>query len=301
MATSTMSIDWEDFSQLCSKYEFGKFTEPTQKAIERQTDIMLNLFDETNCKATFFILGKLAAYKPKLVKLIAARGHEIALHGQNHVAMFTLTPEQAKDDIATSQKIVTDIIGAPVYGYRAPFFSIKNENLYLLQSLTELGLTYDSSIFPMELPRYGIPKFPTNDALYILPNGKKIVELPMTIGHFLNKPIPVCGGGYFRLFPGFLLNKIFKCISTQQKDSMIYMHPYEFDSKAIDVSANYPSTATYSKSKVLALNFKWNLFRPSITGKLKSLLQQYNFNTCYEKAELIIQKNDAVPIPILTK
>ena len=195
MATATISIDWEDFSQLCSKYQFGKFTEPINGTIERQTNIMLDLFDETNTKATFFILGKLAEYRPKLVREIAARGHEIALHGQNHVAMFTLTPEQAKQDVATSKKIVTDIIGEPVYGYRAPFFSIKKENLNLLETLAELGLLYDSSIFPMSLPRYGIENFPTKDALYNLPNGDQIVELPMTIATFLNKPLPVCGGG----------------------------------------------------------------------------------------------------------
>ncbi len=297
MATSTMSIDWEDFGQLFGKYHYGNITEPVNGAIERQTKIILDLLDETENKATFFILGMLASYRKELVKEIAFRGHEIALHGQNHEAMFTLSPRKAREDILTSQKIVTDITGAPLYGYRAPFFSIKRENLYLLETLSELEFTYDSSIFPMALPRYGINNFSTKDILYKLPNGSQIVELPMTIANYLNRQIPVSGGGYIRLLPSFLIQKIFKDIEAADKDSMLYMHPYEFDTEFIDVSTNYPQNAIFSKYKVAYLNFKWNLFRPSITSKLKSLLTQYKFDTCLQKANILKLKNQAVNLP----
>jgi len=297
MASATMSIDWEDFGQMFGKYRFGEITEPIKGTIERQTNIILDLFDENNTKATFFILGVLAKYRPQIVKQIAARGHEIALHGQNHEAMFTLTPDKAYEDVSTSQKIVTDIIGAPVYGYRAPFFSLIKDNLYLLEILSDLGLIYDSSIFPMLLPRYGIKNFPTTDTLYTLSNNKHIVELPMTTATFLNKQLPVSGGGYMRLMPAPLIKKVFKNIGANNKDSMIYMHPYEFDTQSIDVSSNYPKDAEYSKIKVAALNFRWNIFRPTITDKLRSLLKQNNFITAREKAEQIINNNNPVNFP----
>lgn len=296
MATATISIDWEDFGQMYGKYHYGSFTEPTRGAIERQTDIMLNLLGTTQQKATFFILGKLATYKPALVKKIAAAGHEIALHGQNHDPMFTLTPQQAREDVATAQKIVTDITGEPVYGYRAPYFSIVKENIYLLDILAELGLLYDSSIFPMALPRYGIADFNKNDQLYTLPNGMQLVELPMTTGTYFNREWPVAGGGYVRLMPAFLINKIFKSFDQKNRDTMIYMHPYEFDTQAIDVTSNYPEGASYSTIKTAALNFKWNLFRPSINSKLKTLLQTYTFTTCLQKAHAISQSQQAVPL-----
>ena len=299
MAKATMSIDWEDFGQMFGKYKFGEITEPIKGTIERQTKIILDLFDENHTKATFFILGVLAKFRPEIVKEIAARGHEIALHGQNHEAMFTLTPEKAYDDVSTSQKIVTDIIGAPVYGYRAPFFSLIRDNLYLLEILADLGLIYDSSIFPMLLPRYGIKNFPTEDALYKLPNNKHIVELPMTTAFFLNKQLPVSGGGYMRLMPEPLIKKVFKTIDAKNKDSMIYMHPYEFDTKSIDVSSNYPCESEYSKLKVAALNFRWNIFRPTITNKLRSLLKQNQFITAKEKAYQIIAKTAPAPFPVL--
>ena len=292
MATATLSIDWEDFSQHCSKYRYGKFTEPVNAAIERQTNIILDLLDETERKATFFVVGKLAEYRPQLVKLIAARGHEIALHGQNHVAMFSLSPAEAKEEVTTAFKAVTDITGAEIFGFRAPFFSLKKENIYLLEILADLGLLYDSSIFPTALPRYGIANFDRKDALYDLPNGMQIVELPMTTGRFMNKDWPVSGGGYIRLMPSFMIRKIFKKISSAGNDSMIYMHPYEFDTQPIDVSANYPQDAAYSRAGVAAMNFRWNLFRPSVTGKIKMLLKEHSFITCVEKA-LAVKNNNA--------
>lgn len=287
MSFSTLSIDWEDFGQLYGKYHYRDITPPVGAAIERQNQIMLDLLDETGNKATFFILGMLAKYKPELVKAIAARGHEIGIHGQNHEAMFNLTPDAAKKDLQESVKIVSDITGQKIHGYRAPFFSVNESNLYVLEILSDLGLTYDSSIFPIKMPRYGIKDFNEKDALYQLPNGKEIVELPLTISTYFGKKWPVSGGGYIRLMPKFLVTKVFKDFEKQNKDSMIYMHPYEFDSERIDVSSNYPADVNFSGLKVFMLNLRWNLFRGSVTGKIRKLLLNHQFKTCLEKANYV--------------
>lgn len=287
MAFSTLSIDWEDFGQLYGKYHFTHITPPNGGAIERQNKIILDLLEETGNKATFFILGMLAKYKPELVKAIANKGHEIAIHGQNHEAMFTLSPDKAFRDLEESVKIVSEITGQKIYGYRAPFFSINETNLYVLEILADLGLTYDSSIFPLKMPRYGITNFNENDCLYKLPNGKEIVELPLTVSNYFGKKWPVSGGGYIRLMPKFLVNKVFNDFTRQNKNSMIYMHPYEFDSKWINVSANYPDGGNFSNIKVFALNLRWNLFRNSIKGKIKTLLNKNQFKTCIEKANYV--------------
>ena len=296
MSYSTLSIDWEDFGQLFGMYHFKDITEPVAGAIERQTSIMLDMLDETNNKATFFILGMLAKYKPELVKKIAAHGHEIGIHGQNHTAMFTLTPDQARKDLQESVDIVCGITGEKIHGYRAPFFSVNETNLYVLEILTDLGLSYDSSIFPKKMPRYGIEGFSDKDALYDLPNGKQIVELPLTVANYFNKTWPVSGGGYIRLMPNMLVKKVFNDFKKQDKDSMIYMHPYEFDTNFIDVAANYPQGANYSKFKVLALNLRWNLFRNSIRGKIKDLLKQHQFITCLQKANYVKEKGNSTKL-----
>ena len=296
MSHSTLSIDWEDFGQLFGMYHFNEITAPVKGAIERQTAIMLDMLDETNNKATFFILGMLAKYRHDLVKQIAARGHEIGIHGQNHKAMFTLSPDEARKDLEESIHIVSDITGQKIHGYRAPFFSVNETNLYVLEILADLGIEYDSSIFPKKMPRYGIEWFSDKDALYDLPNGKQIVELPLTIANYFNKTWPVSGGGYIRLMPQMLVSKVFRDFHKQQKDSMIYMHPYEFDTESISVADNYPAGANYSKLKVHALNLRWNLFRNSIRGKIRDLLTQHKFITCLQKANYVKENGNSTEL-----
>jgi polysaccharide deacetylase family protein (PEP-CTERM system associated) len=283
----TLSIDWEEFGQLLGRDHTGVVMPAVPKTIDRQTDILLSLLNETGKKATFFILGMLAQYRPDLVKKIAAEGHEIGMHGQNHIRMNTLNYKEAQQDLSDSYKLVTDIIGAPIYGYRAPYFSVNETNLYVLEILSELGLTYDSSIFPVKLKNYGIANFPPNDTLYQLPNGKQIVELPLTIMDWRNKRLPVAGGGYMRAFPGFVLKRIFKKLDADKKDVMLYMHPYEFDDRWISCSTHYPPDKGFSKPKTFLINLRWNLFRGTIYNKIKHLLKEYHFVTCLKKAEYV--------------
>jgi polysaccharide deacetylase family protein (PEP-CTERM system associated) len=283
----TLSIDWEDFSQLLGRDHTGVVTPPVPGTIDRQTDIILSLLDETGHKATFFILGMLAQYRPDLVQKIAAQGHEIGLHGQHHIRMNTLNRQQAFEDLRDSHKLVTDIIGAPVYGYRAPYFSVNETNLYVLEILSELGLLYDSSIFPVKLANYGIAGFPPADTLYRLPNGKEIVELPLTVLDWRNKKLPVAGGGYMRAFPAFLQKRFFRQLDRDKKDVMLYMHPYEFDDRWISCADNYPPGTGYSRPKSFLINLRWNLFRGTIYNKIKYLLKEYHFVTCRKKAEYV--------------
>lgn len=281
----TLSIDWEDFGQLLGRDHTGEVTPPVKHTIDRQTDLILSLLNDSNQKATFFVLGMLAQYRPDLVKKIAAEGHEIGLHGQHHIRMNTLDYDRAKADLSDSHKLVTDIIGGPVYGYRAPYFSVNETNLYILEILSELGLIYDSSIFPIKLKNYGIANFPVKDALYKLPNGKEMVELPLTVMDWRNKKLPVAGGGYMRAIPGFMLKRMFRTINDQKQDVMIYMHPYEFDNRWISCATNYPPGKGFSKPKSFLIDIRWNLFRGTIYNKLKHLLKEYNFVTCLKKAE----------------
>ncbi len=285
MSFATLSIDWEDFGQLYGMYHYGDITEPVGGAIERQTAIMLEMLGKRNVKATFFILGMLARARPALVKAIREAGHEIALHGQNHRAMFTLSPKAAEADLRENYDVVSQITGEKVFGYRAPFFSINETNLYVLEILADLGLTYDSSIFPKKMSRYGIAGFSESDCLYSLPGGKELVELPLTLAHYYGKQWPVSGGGYIRLMPKPLVDKVFNDLRQSNRGSMIYMHPYEFDTQKISVASNYPPGESRKTVKVHALNLRWNIFRNSVVRKIESLLDSHQFITCLEKAD----------------
>ena len=298
MNSRTLSIDWEDFGQLGGLYHGHGLTAPVGGAIERQTEIILDMLDEAGVKATFFVLGVLAGDRPELVRIIHKRGHEIGLHGHRHVLMSKLPREQAREDLKTSYKLVTDIIGEKVHGYRAPFFSIDAANLHMLDAMAEIGLTYDSSIFPKKMSRYGSEGFEQEDRLYELPEGGELVELPLTVSRYLGRTWPVSGGGYIRLMPRFLVNRVFRDLSGSGKPAMIYMHPYEFDSSPIDIAANYPATARRSTARVAYLNFRWNLFRRSVPRKIAGLLKEHKFITCLERANHVKEHGVRSKLPV---
>jgi len=128
MNKSNMTIDWEDFSQLYAKYHHSIITKPDD-SISRQTDIILQLLDDKNVKATFFILGITAKYRRDLVLKICNLGHEIACHGYGHDSLDAMTKEEIRDDLIQSTELIEDITGEKVLGYRAPFFSLTKKRL----------------------------------------------------------------------------------------------------------------------------------------------------------------------------
>lgn len=283
-ARGCLTVDWEDFGQLFCWYEYKTIPEPRDD-IERQTDMVLELLDETGVHATFFVLGMLAKHRPDLVKKIHAEGHEIGVHGTNHVHLTRLDRNAARQDIGEAVSLISDVIGGPVHGFRAPIFSITRKNLYILDVLAELGLEYDSSIFPKAMPRYGIEGFDPEPRNYQLPEGGRIVELPLTILPWCGWDWPVAGGGYVRLLPRMMMDPMMERLGEIGRTYMIYTHPYEFDPEPIDIASNFPADNRFPAWKRLALNFKWNLFRDSFRDKTKYLLKNLSFSTCKEIAD----------------
>lgn len=279
----TFTIDWEDFGQLNAKYQFGQIFSPSS-VIDRQHKILLQLLDEHQVKATFFILGLLAEYRPHLVKEIQERGHEIALHGYYHENLNDISYPKIKADIQDSKKLVEDIVGQQVFGYRAPFFSLTKNRLATLDILSELGFIYDSSIMPAHVSKYGIAGFSTENQAYLLSNNKKIVELPATTYPLMGKEITISGGSYLRLLPKSLLFNWLERLEKKDKNIMIYLHPYEFDNQYLDVSANFPRGHSVSKLKIQLLNLRWNILKSTIVPKVKEILLHKKFKTCLEIA-----------------
>ncbi|GAH93554.1 unnamed protein product, partial [marine sediment metagenome] len=192
--------------------------------IERNTEALLKILDETQTKATFFFLGRLAHDIPYLVRKVAQAGHEVACHNYAHIRIFDIDKKQFKEKLTAAKKDLEDVSGQPVYGFRAPDFSITEKSIWALDILKELGFIYDSSIYPFGLHNvYGIKH--ANPLLHALPNG--LIEFPMSTTELFGKRIPFGGGGYFRLYP-LLLTKIFLSkLNKQGHPGMFYIHPYE--------------------------------------------------------------------------
>lgn len=189
---------------------------------------LLDLLDRLDLRATVFVLGKFAQRFPDVVRTIRDRGHEVACHGSGHVEIFHQTPEEFRRDVQGAKTLLEEITGGPVRGYRAPDFSIVRETLWALEILADLGFSYDSSIYPMNGSRYGIPDWPSGPTRVALAGGASITEFPLSTVRWLGRNWPVSGGGYHRLLPGPVTRTFARQI-LRARPFIFYCHPYEFD------------------------------------------------------------------------
>jgi polysaccharide deacetylase family protein (PEP-CTERM system associated) len=230
MSYILLTVDVEDWFQVENlRLHFPPHTwDSCEFRVEDNTHILLDLFDHFHVSATFFVLGWIAERCPGLVKEIKTRGHEVASHGYGHRLCYKLSSSELKKDLYRSKALLEDITGKPVYGYRAPSFSITQE---LVDLLKELGYRYDSSYNDFSIhSRYG--KMDSNRQHF--PNERSngensFAELPISNLKLCGKSIPWGGGGYFRLLPFWLFKQGVVQILRRQEYYLFYCHPWEFD------------------------------------------------------------------------
>ncbi len=224
-----MTIDVEDwfhtqnFSDCIPKSKWDSQV----SIVERNTELILTILAENNIKGTFFILGWVAERHPKLIKKIYNEGHEIASHGYGHDLIYELTPEQFYEDVVRSKKIIEDLTGVKVDGYRAPNFSITD---WALDILEDLEFRYDSSWFPAIMhDRYGKLSFDKLQDLNSFKLGKTLNEVRLSTLRLFKIKLPWSGGAYFRFIPYPLFQLGMKRILRREQFFNFYIHPWEFD------------------------------------------------------------------------
>jgi len=276
-----LTFDLEDWYQLICRRISGELRSPSER-VENQVNALLTFLESRNINATFFVTGMIAENSPGLIRKIADKNHEIASHGYSHLAVNRLSREDFKEDARRSKNVLENITQKSVLGYRAAEFSIRKENLWALDVLAELGFAYDSSIFPIYHLRYGIPSFSTDIKRYTLQNKKSIIEIPLTTFRFSGIKLPVCGGGYLRLLPKWVITKIATRFKKAGSPSVFYFHTYDYDSEALDIFRYFKPKTAKERADGLWLNFHQNLGRGSIYGKISDLLSKFEFTTCKE-------------------
>lgn len=229
---NAITIDVEDYFQVAALAKWAPFedwdTFPLR--VERNTHQILDLLDGADIHATFFVLGWIAERCPTLVREIVKRGHELASHGYSHQLIYRQSRESFAQETTHSKKLLEDISGVAVNGYRAASYSITKDSLWALDVLVENGFRYDSSIFPVRHDRYGIADAKTVPHKIKTPAGHELTEFPITPLKLLGGHVPVAGGGYFRLFPYWFTRWGLKRINRRQQQAFIfYLHPWEID------------------------------------------------------------------------
>jgi len=228
---NALSFDLEDyyhvsaFAEQISAEEWQNFA----SRVERNTNAVLELLADSGQRATFFTLGWVAEKYPQLIRQIADASHEIACHSHRHRLIYQMTPQEFLEDTYRAKNVLEQAGGQLVRGYRAPSFSLTENSLWAFNVLAELGFTYDSSIFPVRHPNYGMPAAPRTPFRVDTPFGP-IVEFPMPTLELAGRRSPIGGGAYLRLLPYWYTRWAMRYLNrSEQRPVCVHLHPWELD------------------------------------------------------------------------
>lgn len=229
---NALTIDLEDWYH--PEYVADKVNpDSITPMIEESTKRTLNLLDELHIKSTFFVNGQIVENYPHLIYDIEQQGHEIASHGYSHTPLWKMTPKDFVKEISLSNTAIQKAIGKKPIGFRAPSFSLTNNTSWALKILKESGYLYDSSIFPLKTPLYGVRRALTHPYRPALDNLCKengegtLIEFPLLTTSVLGIKLPASGGFYFRIMPTSIIKHAVVTTNRNGYPAMMYFHPWE--------------------------------------------------------------------------
>ena len=198
-----------------------------ESRVEQNTLRLAELLAHAETRATFFVLGWVAERHPGLIKAFAKQGHEIASHGYGHELVTSQTEREFRDDVRRSKRILEDLMGGMVFGYRAPSFSITDRTPWALPILVEEGYLYDSSIYArfQRSEKVGAQKW----VYEITTAAGPIFEIALPTVNLCGIQFPTPGGGYFRLFPYSASRMLLRQLEKTGIQFVMYLHPWEID------------------------------------------------------------------------
>lgn len=244
--------------------------------IHHNMERIFRILEDTNTKATFFIIGWVAKTYPELVKKIADK-YEIGSHTMNHQLVWQQTSEEFRQDVDSSVKFLQDLTGKPIKYFRAPGFSIRESESWAFEILHDLGIEIDCSVFPAHHAHGGFPSYGKAEPAIIEVNGKRIKEFPISCKEMGGSHIIYQGGGYFRLFPYTLIKKWAK----QDKDYLLsYIHPRDLD-------AGQPMVPSLSAAR----KFKSYVGLKGAENKLRHLLNDFSFTDINNASQTVDWSN----------
>ena len=248
--------------------------------IYENVDRILNILEESNTKATFFIIGWVAKTYPDIVKKIAAK-YQIGSHTMSHQLVWQQTPDAFRQDVDSSIKLLQDITGQPVECFRAPGFSIRESEAWAFDILSDLGIKYDCSVFPAHHAHGGMPSYGKAVPSILKHGDVEMKEFPVCTKEIDGRHIIFSGGGYFRLFPYPLIKKWSK---ECDEYLLSYIHPRDLD-------GGQPML----KGLPLARKFKSYVGTKGAANKLRKYLNDFEFTDIHTAAAQI----DWTKVPVV--
>lgn len=227
---NVMSVDVEDYFQVAAFENIVAVEDWDSYSlrVDANTHRFLDLFAKHQVKTTFFTLGWVAKRCPELVKRIVDEGHELASHGTMHQRASQQSYQVFKQDVDDAKKLLEDIAGVQIKGYRAPSYSITPRIPWAIDALVECGYQYSSSVYPVKHDLYGIPNAPRQPFLH---SKTQLLEVPISTDKVLGRTLPAGGGGFFRLLPLSVSKALIKRVNQRQLPVIFYLHPWEIDTQ----------------------------------------------------------------------
>jgi polysaccharide deacetylase family protein (PEP-CTERM system associated) len=229
--------------------------------VRAQTLRLLDLLDSRRRRATFFVLGWVAERDAPLVREIASRGHEVASHGMSHRMPDTQTPREFRLDVRAAKRLLEDVTGTRVEGYRAPGFAVNRRTPWAHDVLAEEGHVYSSSVCPPRLDGDGTAQTtPWRTA-----GRRGILELPPLSHRLTGQNVPIAGGSYLRLLAARAVSEAIAAFNAKGAPALLTLRPWEID-------------ATRAGSQEVPL-VRWRHWAgvEEFEGKLTSLLREHSF------------------------
>jgi polysaccharide deacetylase family protein (PEP-CTERM system associated) len=199
-----------------------------ERRVESNTRKALDLLDEFNISATFFVLGVIADEMPELVREVADRGHEVASKGYLHQSIREFDREEFRDDVVRSREVLERASGAEVYGYRIGHRWFAPQDLWALDVLAAEGFAYDSSVRPLfrSYAREPWRRLPHRHSC----SGGELWEFPLSTWSLGNWWFPISGGNWFRQFPHWLMRRgAAAWVRNTLVPFLMYFHVWELD------------------------------------------------------------------------
>jgi len=219
-----LTFDLEEWFHLCLD-DHPNTWDDYENRFEENIDFILGILDDHGSRATFLVLGWIAKKYPKIIRKIYEQGHDVGSHSNNHELIYQQSKSEFESDLIDSINILEDIIDNQVSIYRAPAFSINNDNKWALEIIAKNNIQYDLSLFQGNHSLGGIRCDSIDEPFFINTDFGRLLEYPMSVTSFLGVTFASCGGGYFRLLPFSIIKSLIK----NNDYNMTYFHPRDFD------------------------------------------------------------------------
>lgn len=277
---NAFTVDLEDWYQGI-EIPFGEWRR-FESRIQASTERLLELLSTYDVRATFFVLGYNVPHIPNLLRSIAAAGHEIGTHGLCHTFIYRQDRATFRNELVRAKAETEDVVQRPIISHRAPYFSITKDSLWALEVLAELGFRYDSSIFPVQNYRYGIPGSPRGLYKIGLPGETCLYEFPVSTVRAFGRVWPCSGGAYFRIYPYVLTRRNIEALNREGLPANFYIHPWELDPdhprvplpRRVSLSHYFQLESTVPKLKRLFGDFRFGTLREVVEQERPQLQRQ---------------------------